>query len=114
MKTIISFLTLLLFSCSLFAQDKEAVVKVLADQQQAWNRGDIDGFMQGYWKSDSLTFVGKTAPVYGWQTTLGHYKKGYPDKATMGELAFTIVKVEVLDKNNAFVLGGWHLKRQMG
>jgi ketosteroid isomerase-like protein len=102
---------MLLGALSALGQSKQAILKVLSIQQDAWNRGDIDGFMQGYWKSDSLVFVGKTAPSYGWQTTLDHYKKSYPDKATMGTLNFTIVKVDVMDKTNAFVLGGWHLKR---
>lgn len=112
MKTIIAFFALLLVSCSLFAQDGQAVAKVLEDQQQAWNRGDIDGFMQGYWKSDSLVFVGKDAPVYGWQKTIDRYKRGYPDKAAMGQLTFDIMQVKVLDNTNAFVLGGWRLKRE--
>ena len=93
-------------------QDKEAVMKVLATQQDAWNRGDIEGFMQDYWKSDSLMFVGKTAPVYGWQTTLDHYKKGYPNRAAMGQLMFDIIQVKILDPSNAFVMGGWKLKRE--
>ncbi len=93
------------------AQDKEAVLKVLEIQQRAWNLGDIDGFMQGYWKSDSLVFVGKTAPVYGWQSTIDRYKKAYPDKSAMGQLTFTILQAKVLDANNAFVLGAWNLKR---
>jgi len=101
-----------LYSCFTFGQDKEAVLKVLTTQQDAWNRGDIDGFMQGYWKSDSLMFVGKTAPVYGWQTTLDHYKKGYPNRAAMGQLTFDIIQVTILDPSNAFVLGGWRLKRE--
>jgi len=116
MKKFLAF-SFLLLAFSLFktqAQDRQAVLKVLQSQQLAWNRGDVDAFMQGYWHSDSLVFVGKTAPAYGWQTTLDHYKKSYPDKATMGELAFTITKVDVLDKSNAFVLGGWHLKRDQG
>jgi ketosteroid isomerase-like protein len=95
-------------------QDRQAIIKVLDTQSQAWNRGDINAFMQGYWKSDSLMFVGKGGPTYGWQTTMDHYKKGYPDKATMGKLDFKIVKVNVLDKTNAFVLGGWHLTREKG
>jgi ketosteroid isomerase-like protein len=103
-----------LVSCFCYAQDRQAILKVLQTQQLAWNRGDIDNFMQGYWHSDSLVFVGKTAPTYGWQATLSHYKKSYPDKATMGELIFTITKVDVLDKTNAFVLGGWRLKRDKG
>jgi ketosteroid isomerase-like protein len=110
MKRIIFSCLLLLYSCLSFAQDKEAIVKVLADQRIAWNKGDIEGFMQGYWKSDSLMFIGKTEPVYGWQKTLDRYKKTYPGKAGMGELTFDILQVKVLDDNNAFVLGGWHLK----
>lgn len=81
-------------------------------QQNAWNNGDIDGFMQGYWKSDSLLFVGSAAPVHGWQATIERYKKRYPDKAAMGILTFTILKVDVLDKTNAFMLGAWNLKRE--
>jgi len=99
-------------AATVYAQDRDAVLKVLHTQEEAWNRGDIDAFMQGYWHSDSLVFVGKTAPVYGWQQTLDRYKRGYPDKAAMGQLTFTIIKVDVLDANNAFVLGGWHLKRE--
>src|SRR3978361_249991 len=110
-KTILFSFILVLCSCVSFAQDKEAVLKVLETQRQAWNKGDIDGFMQGYWKSDSLMFVGKTAPVYGGQTTLDNYKKRYPDKAAMGQLAFTVIKLQLLDPKNAFMLGGWHLKR---
>src|ERR1700757_3894342 len=111
MKKII--LTGLLIFCAhfCFSQDKDAIVKVLDDQRIAWNKGDIEGFMQGYWKSDSLMFIGKTAPVYGWQSTLDRYKKTYPDKAAMGQLTFDIIQVQILDNSNAFVLGGWHLKR---
>ena len=63
-KLLLSFI-LCLFSILLHAQDREAVIKVLHTQREAWNRGDINGYMQGYWKSDSLVFVGKAAPVYG-------------------------------------------------
>jgi ketosteroid isomerase-like protein len=112
MKKVIVSCLLLLYSCFSYAQDKDAILKVLHDQQTAWNRADIEGFMQGYWKSDSLVFVGKSAPVYGWQGSLDRYKKSYPDKAAMGQLNFTVVQVKVLDANNAFVLGGWHLKRE--
>jgi ketosteroid isomerase-like protein len=109
MKKILFTCLPLLFSCLLYAQDKEAIVTVMDAQQTAWNKGDIDGFMQGYWKSDSLLFVGSIAPTHGWQQTLDHYKSRYPDKAAMGKLSFTILKVELLDKTNAFVLGAWHL-----
>jgi ketosteroid isomerase-like protein len=113
MKKIILSCLLLLSSCLLaHAQDKEAIMKVMQTQQTAWNNGDIDGFMQGYWKSDSLLFVGKTAPVHGWQGTIERYKKAYPDKAAMGTLNFTIIKIELLDDTNAFMLGAWNLKRE--
>ena len=107
---VIPFFLLCLTVCR--AQDKDAIMKVLSTQQDAWNRADIEGFMQGYWKSDSLMFVGKTAPVYGWQTTLDHYKKGYPNRAAMGQLTFDIIQVKILDPSNAFVMGGWKLKRE--
>ena len=112
MKKLISFCILILYSCFLFAQNKEAIAKVLDDQRLAWNNGDIDGYMQGYWKSDSLVFVGKDAPLYGWQNTIDRYKKSYPNKAAMGQLTFDIIQIKVLDGQNAFVLGGWHLKRE--
>src|SRR5579863_9120389 len=114
MKKLILSCFLCLCSYLCLAQDKEAVIKVLTDQRVAWNKGDIEGFMQGYWKSDSLMFIGKTAPVYGWQSTLDRYKKAYPGKAGMGELTFDIIQVKVLDANNAFVLGGWGLKLENG
>src|ERR1700760_2491992 len=104
MKRTILFCLLILCGCFAYAQDIKAVLKVLETQRQAWNRGDVEAYMQGYWKSDSLVFVGKTAPVYGWQKTLDRYKKAYPDKAAMGQLTFTIIQVKVLDPNNAFVL----------
>ncbi len=110
MKKYLLTAVLLLNTYLLFAQDRQAILKVMADQQSAWNRGDIDEFMKGYWKSDSLLFVGKAAPTKGWQATLDNYKRGYPNKAAMGTLSFNILKVDVLDATNAFVLGGWNVK----
>jgi ketosteroid isomerase-like protein len=110
MKKYLLTAVLLLNAYLLFAQDRQAILKVMTDQQAAWNRGDIDEFMKGYWKSDSLLFVGKSAPTKGWQATLDNYKRGYPNKAAMGTLSFNILKVDVLDATNAFVLGGWNVK----
>jgi ketosteroid isomerase-like protein len=95
-------------------QDETAVRNVLATQQDAWNRGDIDAFMKGYWKSDSLLFVGKTGPGYGWQNTLDSYKKRYPDTAAMGKLQFTLLQVNPLGTEYYFVLGQWQLQRSIG
>jgi uncharacterized protein (TIGR02246 family) len=105
-------LCLLLFpAIALKAQDEQKIRQVLEDQRQAWNRGDLQVFMNAYLHSDSLLFVGQTGPNYGWQKTLDNYKKTYPDKAAMGTLTFSIKKVQLLSKDTAFVLGGWHLKR---
>jgi len=109
-KYILSCLLILVAYLS-YAQDRQAILKVMHNQELAWNRGDIDGFMQGYWKSDSLLFVGQKGPVYGWKSTIERYKKTYPNKATMGQLTFTILQLKVLDGTNAFLFGGWKLKR---
>jgi hypothetical protein len=93
------------------ATDQQNILKLLEDQRLAWNRGDIVEYMRGYWKSDSLVFIGKRGPNYGWQNTLDNYRKGYPDKKTMGFLTFDIREIRILDKENAFVVGAWHLKR---
>lgn len=113
MKKII-WLALLVWGSTAWAQsakDKTAILTVLENQRQAWNKADMDAYMQGYWKNDSLLFVGKSGPTYGWQKTLDNYKKGYPDKSAMGFLTFGIKKVEFLAKDVAFVLGSWNLKR---
>lgn len=94
------------------AQEKQAVLKVLDTQRLAWNKGNLEEFMQTYWKSDSLLFVGQSGPKYGWQTTLDNYRKSYPDKAAMGILSFDIKDVRFISSNDAFVLGAWHLQRE--
>lgn len=113
MKKLFFSCVLILVSCFLVkAQDKQAILNVLETQRIAWNKGEIDTYMQGYWKSDSLMFIGHAGPTYGWQQTLDGYKRYYPDKAAMGQLTFNIMKVNILDPTNAFVLGAWHLKRE--
>ena len=95
--------------------DEAAAVKaVLLKQQNCWNSGDIPCFMQGYWKSDSLKFIGKSGITYGWQKTLDNYKKSYPDTASMGKLTFTLLEVKTWNNNEAYVLGKWYLQRSKG
>jgi ketosteroid isomerase-like protein len=96
------------------AQDKDLshIKQILQQQELAWNSGDLEAFMQSYWKSDSLRFIGSRGIQYGWQTTLDNYKKSYPDKATMGKLAFTILHVEKLSPNAVFITGKWTLTRE--
>ena len=101
---------LLLFYVVSFSQKKE-ILKVMTDQQTAWNNGNIDGYMQGYWKNDSLLFIGSKGPTYGWQKTLDNYKKSYPNKEKMGILEFSDVQVKKLGKKHAYVFGKWKLVR---
>lgn len=96
------------------SKDEVAVLKVLAAQQAAWNKGDIKGFMQGYWQSDSLMFIGKSGITYGWQKTLENYKKSYPDTAAMGKLDFEFIETKRLSAIYYFVVGKWHLARSIG
>lgn len=113
------FLMILLFiSSSVFAQkqdtDRLSILKILDQQTAAWNRGDIENFMIGYWESDSLMFIGKNGVTYGWMNTLNNYKKGYPDTAAMGKLNFTILETKKLSKKYYHITGKWFLKRSIG
>lgn len=109
MKIMLLFLCL---SSALFLAQESEIRKVLFDQQNDWNNGDIEAFMQGYWKSDSLMFIGSKGPVYGWQTTLDNYKKSYPTKEKMGTLEFSDLQVKMLGKKYAAVFGRWKLFRK--
>jgi ketosteroid isomerase-like protein len=93
---------------------EKTVRNILAEQSVAWNKGDIEGFMKGYWKNDSLMFIGKSGVTYGWSNTLNNYKKGYPDAAAMGQLTFTILKIKSLSDQYQQVVGKWHLQRSQG
>lgn len=106
----------LLLTVQLFAQSRDelAIRKLLGEQTAAWNRGDIEGFMNGYWDNDSLMFIGKTGVTYGWTNTLNNYKKGYPDTVAMGKLSFTLLQVKKLSKKYFHVTGKWFLKRSIG
>lgn len=110
------FLFFLSVSASCFAQSKDeaAVRKVLSDQSAAWNRGDIEKFMIGYWENDSLMFIGQRGITYGWTNTLNNYKKSYPDTASMGKLTFTLLSVKVVSSEYCNVIGKWHLQRTIG
>ena len=96
------------------SKDEQAIRSILASQTKYWNKGNIEAFMQGYWKNDSLLFVGRTGPKFGFQTTLENYKKNYPDTVVMGKLSFAILKVEKLSPDHYFVLGKFMLKRSIG
>ena len=114
MKRLLSILLLLSFT-SLKALGQEAEIRALLNKQtDAWNRGDLEGFMEGYWKNDSLMFIGKSGITYGWKKTLDNYRKGYPDRTAMGTLTFTLIQMKPLSKKYFSVVGKWHLKRTIG
>ncbi len=93
---------------------REKILTLLDTQTQSWNRGDLEGFMKGYWENDSLRFIGKSGITYGYINTLNNYKRGYPDTAAMGKLQFTILVVKKLSARYYEVVGKWYLKRSIG
>ena len=98
------------------AQDKDelAIRKILSNQIIAWNNGNVEEFMKGYWNNDSLMFIGKNGVTYGYQNTLMNYKKNYNNADAMGILSFDLVKVQRLSPEYYFIVGKWHLKRKIG
>ncbi|WP_299120286.1 nuclear transport factor 2 family protein [uncultured Winogradskyella sp.] len=93
----------------------EAGIRLVMEAQEiAWNKHDLEGFMEGYWKSDSLKFYGSNGLTKGWQNTLDNYKKGYPTKAESGILNFVINDISKIEGDNYWVMGEYHLKRQVG
>ena len=104
------------FCIVLSAQTKDEVVirKMLKQQENAWNEGNLEKFMIGYWQNDSLMFIGKTGPTYGYANTLANYKKGYPDTANMGKFTSTILSFKKLSVEYYYVTGKWFLKRTVG
>ena len=111
-RSLILIAVLALFPAILFAQsdkDKAAIRKVMDDQAAAWNRGDIEGFMEGYWKSDQLLFISTTGQTRGWTPTLDRYKKSYDTRAKMGTLTFSDLEITFLSKKSASVAGSWSL-----
>ncbi len=117
-KTYISVVIALLLTATTFAQKsakaEKAIRTVMAEQEVAWNNGNLEAFMEGYLHTDSLCFVGSRGLTYGWAATLANYRKGYPSRDAMGTLNFDILKVDVLSKKSAFVIGKWHLTRKSG
>lgn len=91
--------------------DEVAIGSVLAQQAAAWNAGDIDAFMQGYWKSPQLRFASGVAVTRGYQATLDRYKARYSNRDIMGELRFSELEIVMLAKDAAVVHGHWQLTR---
>ncbi|MBN9352360.1 MAG: DUF4440 domain-containing protein [Chitinophagaceae bacterium] len=100
---------------SIAQQNDVAKIKaVLTNQVSAWNEGNIPEYMRGYWKNDSLLFIGKNGITYGWEQTLKRYQKGYPTKESMGYLKFGDLKFMPLPEGFCFVTGSWYIERKEG
>lgn len=112
----LGFFTILLVLVSVIvnakSNDSTEIREVMDAQEMAWNNGDLEGFMQGYWKSEKLRFIGKNGVTYGWQNTFDRYKKAYPDKKTMGKLKFEIISIESLGDKNFHAIGSNPLKEK--
>ncbi|MDX2301958.1 MAG: DUF4440 domain-containing protein [Microscillaceae bacterium] len=113
-KPIVLLIGCIIYLCPVQAQDKDvaAIQAVFAAQLKAWNAGDIPTFMEGYWKSDSLKFIGSGGINYGWENTLKNYQKNYANTDLMGVLSFDILTIEKLSSKAAFVIGKWHIQRK--
>lgn len=98
------------------AQDRDivAIRKLLLNQVIAWNSGNIEGYMHGYWQSDSLLFIGSKGPRYGYDAALRRYREAYPDADHMGRLTSTLVSTQRLAPDYYFVVGKWALERAAG
>lgn len=94
------------------SKDVKQVMNNMSIQAQSWNKGDVRGFMEYYWKSDSLKFIGSKGITYGWKSTLENYIKGYPTKEAMGILKFTIIDATQLSRNSVYVIGKWELTKE--
>jgi ketosteroid isomerase-like protein len=112
--TALFLLTLTITGFTQPSKDQAAIRQIMANQVDAWNKGDIDAFMKGYWNNDSLVFIGKSGPSYGYHQALANYKKNYSGPDQMGKLFFDLLKVKRLSADYYFVIGKWFLKRKAG
>ena len=86
----------------------EEIVQIMKNQQYAWNSGDLDAFMKGYWESDNLLFIGSGVTT-GYESTLNNYKKSYPTKEVMGVLEFTNTTWVPICSDSGLLVGEWNL-----
>lgn len=102
------------FAQDLQEKDKTDILKVLDQQTQAWNKGDLEAFMTGYWNSENLKFYGTNGVTSGWKNTLDRYLKSYPGKDHTGTLKFKINAIEPISEDSYYVMGEFFLTRNVG
>ena len=115
-KCFTAFVITLFIITTVYAQnkDEQQIKQMLATQVAEWNKGSIDGYMHGYWESDSLLFIGSKGPRYGYKATLEKYKQAYQDNAHMGKLTSTTTEMRKLSPGYYFIVGKWALDRSAG
>jgi ketosteroid isomerase-like protein len=116
-RSLLTALFVVTLTTTAFAQpskDEASIRSIMADQVDAWNKGNIDAFMKGYWNNDSLAFIGKSGASYGYRQALANYKKNYRGPDQMGKLFFDLLRVKRLSADYYFVIGKWFLKRKAG
>lgn len=106
---IFTFIASSIFAQTISESERTKIFEALENQRIAWNNGDLEGYMNGYWNSDSLKFIGKRGVQYGWNATLENYRKGYPTKEAMGKLSFEVISLEGVGNDSAFMIGKWKL-----
>lgn len=94
--------------------EKEQLKTVLFQSAKDWNSGSIEAYMDAYWKSEELQFIGAHGITYGWETTLANYKKSYPTKEHMGQLSFEILDITYVSKHVYSMVGKYHVDRNNG
>ena len=116
-KLFILSILIVLYSCaskSSIIKHKQEIIEVMENQEKAWSNHNLEGFMDGYWKSDTLRFYGSNGITYGWKKTLENYKKSYPTKNHTGTLQFKINSISQIEKNSYYVMGEYYLTREIG
>ena len=110
----------LLLTCNLVSaqkivskKDSLSIVNILFNQQQSWNNGDIDAFMEGYMKTNKLVFSGASGPIYGWKSTRNRYKKTYSNRILMGKLKFDVLNMSRLSSDVVQLQGKFYLTREV-
>ncbi|MEJ0030284.1 MAG: DUF4440 domain-containing protein [Bacteroidota bacterium] len=112
MKKAVLIFSLIFWGCSSKTSEENAIRQLLMRQQAAWNQGNVEEFMEGYWKSDSLMFIGSKI-TYGWDSTLARYHRTYPNTDAMGKLDFTFYDFKFIGDDACLVTGKYHLKRAL-
>ena len=109
-----SFLGYAPFTFAQTSEDRATIQAIMDQQVRCWNDGNLACFMEGYWPSDSLLFIGSSGITYGYDSTLARYRRAYPDQATMGTLRFEIISLDFLAEDAGSMIGKWFLTRSAG